>query len=133
MCIRDRSRIERETQRAGELSLRLSRLEMEMEHLLEHVAERHRLDVRRVLGDYHFRPVQDESHKERLSDLLRLVERMGEINLTAVAERHRLDVRRVLGDYHFRPVQDESHKERLSDLLRLVERMGEINLTAIEE
>src|SRR5262249_14508545 len=75
-----RTRIERETQRSNELSLRLSRLEMEMQHLLEHVEERHRLDVRRVLGDYHGRPIQDETHKERLSDLLRLVERMGEIN-----------------------------------------------------
>src|SRR5678816_4430532 len=106
MCIRDRSRIERETQRAGELSLRLSRLEMEMEHLLEHVAERHRLDVRRVLGDYHFRPVQDESHKERLSDLLRLVERMGEINLTAIEEHAEQQKRHAYYSGHKKDLED---------------------------
>jgi chromosome segregation protein len=59
---------------------------MALEHLLDQVQERHRCDLRKVIGDFHFRDLPDESVRARIDELLRLVERMGEINLTAIEE-----------------------------------------------
>ena len=81
-----RSRIEVGAKRFSELQLEERELAMALEHLLEQVEERHRLDLRRVIGDFHFREVPDEQVKSRIDELIRLVERMGEINLTAIEE-----------------------------------------------
>jgi len=59
---------------------------MALEHLLDQIQERHRCDLRKVLGDYHMRDLPDEQVRTRIDELLRLVERMGEINLTAIEE-----------------------------------------------
>jgi len=81
-----RSTLDAESQRGSEAALKEREISMSMEHLLEHVSDRHRLDLRRELGDYHDRPIPDQSVKSRIDELIRLVERMGEINLTAIEE-----------------------------------------------
>ena len=81
-----RSRIDEGQTRTGSLTLEERELSMALSHLLEQIQERHRLDLRKVLGDYHFRELPDESVRTRIDELLRLVERMGEINLTAIEE-----------------------------------------------
>ena len=48
--------------------------------------ERHRVDVRKELTDYHDRPLPDEVCTGRIDELRRIVERMGEINLMAIEE-----------------------------------------------
>lgn len=70
----------------NKLTLRDRELSMELEHLLESIDERHRVDVRKILTDYHARPLPDREQRERASELLRLIERMGEINLMAIEE-----------------------------------------------
>lgn len=87
LAIRElRSVMDAAMKRENELNLRERELSMALEHLVEQINERHRLDLRRVLGDYHLREIPDGAVRERIDELLRLVERMGEINLTAIEE-----------------------------------------------
>lgn len=81
-----RHRIDEGQTRVSSLTIEERELAMALTHLLDQIQERHRCDLRRVLGDYHFREVPDDSIKTRIDELLRLVERMGEINLTAIEE-----------------------------------------------
>jgi chromosome segregation protein len=81
-----RMSIEAETQEANSLTLREREVGMALEHLLEGVYEKHRLDIRRELGDFHDRAMPDEALKSRIDELISVVERMGEINLTAIDE-----------------------------------------------
>ena len=102
-----RVRIERTEKRATELTIRARELVMEHDHLLAHMSERHRIDLRRVLGDYHDKELDAQS-KARVDELLKLVERMGEINLTAI-EEYEAQAKRF--DYYY------GHKKDLEDAL----------------
>ncbi|RZO55410.1 MAG: chromosome segregation protein SMC [Sandaracinaceae bacterium] len=81
-----RRRIEVGAKQLTQLTLQERELAMGLEHLLESIEERHRVDLPKVIGDYHFRELPDAQVKERIGELIRLVERMGEINLTAIEE-----------------------------------------------
>ncbi|MAQ18539.1 MAG: chromosome segregation protein SMC [Sandaracinus sp.] len=70
----------------NELTLRDRELSMELEHLLDQIEERHRVDLPKILTEYHARPLPDREQRERASELIRLIERMGEINLMAIEE-----------------------------------------------
>jgi chromosome segregation protein len=70
-------------------------LEMALSHLIQTSIERHRIDVRKVLGDFHMRELPDDATKARIDELTRLVERMGEINLTAIEEHAEQEKRHV--------------------------------------
>jgi chromosome segregation protein len=72
--------------RVADLTVELRELDLELAHLLQSIEERHRVDVRKMLGDFHMRDLPDEATRERIEELSRLVERMGEINLTAIEE-----------------------------------------------
>ena len=90
-----RSQIDDVTGEVGNLTVRNRELSMQTQHLLDNVQERHRVDLRRELGAYHDRALPDEAMRQRISELLRLIDRMGEINLMAIeeyeekSERHR--------------------------------------------
>ena len=81
-----RDRIEHDSTEVNGLILREREISLALEHLLDSIADRHRLDLRRVIGDYHWRELPDASIKGRIDELLKLIERMGEINLTAIEE-----------------------------------------------
>ncbi|HEY8426869.1 MAG TPA: chromosome segregation protein SMC, partial [Sandaracinaceae bacterium] len=81
-----RRRIESADKKLSALVLRERELAKDLEYLVESIAERHRVELPKVIGDYHLRDVPDAQVKERIDELLRLVERMGEINLTAIEE-----------------------------------------------
>jgi len=81
-----RRRIEVADKQLSQLTLQERDLAKDLEFLVESIAERHRVDLPRVIGDYHFRELPDAQVRERIDELLRLVERMGEINLTAIEE-----------------------------------------------
>ena len=67
--------------------MQVQRLKIEIEHILTGVSERFRgLDLRRVLGDYHRRGLVDDEHRERISELTGLIDRMGPVNLDALKE-----------------------------------------------
>jgi chromosome segregation protein len=65
----------------------LQRIALEREHLLGNIKQRFRgLDLRRVIGDYHARPVPDAEQRRRIDELSQLIDRMGPVNLDARAE-----------------------------------------------
>jgi chromosome segregation protein len=81
-----RTRIDREGKVAGELTLREREYDLGLARLIEQIEERHRVDLRKMLTDYHARALPDETVGERAKELDRLLERMGPINLTAIEE-----------------------------------------------
>ncbi len=67
--------------------LALQRIEIGREHLLNSVSEKFRgLDLRRVVGDYHLRMPPTEEQQKRMSEVSRLIDRLGPVNLDAARE-----------------------------------------------
>jgi chromosome segregation protein len=81
-----RARIDRASKVASELALKERELTLGIARLIEQLGERHRVDLRTHITDYHDRELPDESVSERTKELERLLERMGPINLTAIEE-----------------------------------------------
>ncbi|HEX6240727.1 MAG TPA: chromosome segregation protein SMC [Polyangiales bacterium] len=81
-----RQRIDAASGTENALTLRERELTMSLSRLVEQCSERHRLDVRNFLTDYHVRELPDAQTLERVQELDRLLERMGPINLTAIQE-----------------------------------------------
>jgi chromosome segregation protein len=78
--------IEESTSAMNERVLKEREIAMETEHLVSGTLQRHRVLVPKVLTDYHAREIPNENVLSRIDDLLQVVERMGEINLTAIEE-----------------------------------------------
>ncbi len=114
-----RQKIDEGQRRVSDLTIELRELEMALSHLLQSTEERHRVDVRRVLGDFHMRDLPDEATKERIEELLRLVERMGEINLTAIDEFAEQEKRHIYLDG-----QKTDLEEALLQLDRAIKQMN---------
>ncbi len=89
-----RKQLEALQQTVTELQLKGNELAMHLDHLQQHTWERHRIALTSVLCDYHAQPLPSDASHQRVDELKRLIERMGEINLTAIeeyqekAERH---------------------------------------------
>ena len=81
-----RMQIDGDSKKLTEVGLAEREASLAIEHLLEGVLERHRVDVRRELTDYHDREIPDAATTARIDELRQVVERMGEINLTAIEE-----------------------------------------------
>ena len=75
------------TERLQKHEMALQRLTIERTHVVEGVRERFRgLDLTRVIGDYHKRPLVDAAHRSRITELGELLDRMGPVNVDAVRE-----------------------------------------------
>ncbi len=81
-----RMRIDSDSKRHGEVGLQERESSLAIDHLLEGMFERHRVDIRKELIDYHDREMPDAATGARIDELRQVVERMGEINLTAIDE-----------------------------------------------
>jgi chromosome segregation protein len=81
-----RTKIDAASQHSSKLALRERELSLAIDHLVMQLQDRHRLDVRLVLCDFHARELPDGAVTERVTELDRLLERMGPINLTAIEE-----------------------------------------------
>jgi chromosome segregation protein len=81
-----RSVIDQQTATLNDLTLRERELVLSLEHLEEQVSDKHRVELSYVIGDYHSRPVPGPEDTARAEELQRLIDRMGEINLTAIEE-----------------------------------------------
>ncbi|MGD8861292.1 MAG: chromosome segregation protein SMC [Myxococcales bacterium] len=114
-----RAEIETDSQRLSELSLEEREAALAMQHLLEGAMEKHRVDVRHVLTDYHDREIPDDAVHERVSELQRIVERMGEINLTAIEEYEERSER-----YEFLTAQREDLQTALDQLEKAIRQMN---------
>ena len=83
--LRDSLGLDDEEARRAEMTLQ--RLDLERDHLLLNIRDRFRgLDLCRVVGDYHARPMPDAEQRSRIPELTQLIDRMGPVNLDAKAE-----------------------------------------------
>jgi chromosome segregation protein len=114
-----RSGLSAASKRENELALKEQELAMSMSHLMETVRERHRIDVRSVIVDYHDKEIPDAATTERITELSRLIERMGEINLTAIEEYEEKSAR-----FEYLTRQRADLEEALRQLDRAIRQMN---------
>ncbi|HEY5935407.1 MAG TPA: hypothetical protein VIU61_12245, partial [Kofleriaceae bacterium] len=82
-----RSSSDRLSAEVSKLELRDGQIKMTRQVVEDQVAERYQLEVRKILHDFHLRPMIGEVEESRLTELRELIERMGtDINLTAIEE-----------------------------------------------
>ena len=110
-----------------EMALREKQLAMD--HLLAGVADKFRgLHLPRVVGDYHMRSPPDEELRARIDELLRLIERMGSVNLDAMREHAEAEQR-----FTFYTTQKADLEKALSDLTRAIQQMNRESRRLFEE
>jgi chromosome segregation protein len=117
----------RESLQVHELALR--ERELAFEHLIEGVADKFRgLDLRQVVSDHHMRPPPDEVSRGRLDEVLKLLERMGSVNLDATREHAEAEQR-----FAFYTAQKADLEKALSDLERAIAQMNRESRRLFEE
>jgi chromosome segregation protein len=125
--LRTRGDAIRDALQAHELVLREKQLAME--HLLGNVRDKFRgLELRRVVGDHHMRPPPDEVSRARIDELLKLIERMGSVNLDAMREHAEAEQR-----FTYYTTQKSDLEKALSDLERAIQQMNRESRRLFEE
>ena len=114
-----RHEIDAGQRRVADLTVELRELDLELMHVVQTSMDRHRVDVRKVIGDFHMRDLPDGSTRERIEELSRLVERMGEINLTAIEEHAEQEKR-----YVYLSGQQKDLDDALTQLDRAIKQMN---------
>jgi chromosome segregation protein len=125
--LRGRSDAVREALVGHEMTLREKQLAME--HLLAGVADKFRgLHLPRIVGDHHMRPAPDEVSRARIEELVRLIERMGSVNLDAMREHTEAEQR-----FTFYSTQKADLEKALADLTRAIQQMNRESKRLFEE
>ena len=114
-----RATIDADVEQAGNLTVKEREIGMAIEHLLDNVFQKHRLDVRVELTDYHDREIPDDNLRSRVTELTSVVERMGEINLTAIEEYEERSKR-----HDYLVAQKEDLDKALSQLEQAIRQMN---------
>jgi chromosome segregation protein len=100
-----------------------------LEHLLDGVAEKFRgLALPPVVGDYHMRLAPDEVSRSRIEELVKLIDRMGSVNLDAMREHEESEKR-----YAFYTTQRADLEKALGDLSRAIQQMNRESRRLFEE
>jgi len=114
-----RSTIDEQSTELNELTLRERELTLSLEHLDEQVLDKHRVELAYVIGDHHARPVPDAEVAARAEELQRLIDRMGEINLTAIEEYEE-----NAGRYEYLTSQRRDLEDALTKLEKAIRQMN---------
>jgi chromosome segregation protein len=114
-----RTTLEGMTGRLSELALEEREVTLAIDHLIDSMVDRHRVVLPKVLGDYHARELPDAAIEARIDELIRLIDRMGEINLTAIDEYQETSKR-----YDYLVAQRADLEEALSQLDRAIRQMN---------
>jgi chromosome segregation protein len=86
--------LEQRDEAARKHEMALQRIDLERQHLIGSIREKFRgLDLLRVVGDYHARPLPDDDQRRRIEELSQLIDRMGPVNLDAKAEHEQAEKR----------------------------------------
>jgi len=101
--------------RAGDLGLSLRERELDMRALVERTREAHHTTPEQILTDYHLLPQPDGDTKERVADLKKQIDGLGEINLTAIEECDELEER-----YEFLKAQSDDLTHALEQLEKAI-------------
>jgi chromosome segregation protein len=103
--------------RSSEMAL--TKLRIEHDHLVQSVREKFRgLELPRIIGDYHTRPLPDPEQHRRIEELSHLIDRMGPVNLDAKAEYD--DAERRFTDMNGQKVDLESALDDLEKAIKLM-------------
>jgi chromosome segregation protein len=114
-----RARIEAANAEESAHALRERELALGIERVVEQLVERHRVDLRHSLVDYHARELPDAQTVERVHELERLLDRMGPINLTAIEEYEEQNKR-----YEYLTAQKLDLETALSQLEAAIKQMN---------
>jgi chromosome segregation protein len=110
-----------------EMALREKQLALE--HLLAGVADKFRgVHLPRIVGDHHMRAAPDEVSRARIEELVRLIERMGSVNLDAMREHAEAEER-----FTFYTTQKADLEKALADLTRAIQQMNRESRRLFEE
>jgi chromosome segregation protein len=116
----------------GELmthEMALREKQLALEHLLASVADKFRgLHLPRIVGDHHMRPPPDEVSRSRIEELVRLIERMGSVNLDAMREHTEAEER-----FTFYTTQKADLDKAMADLTRAIQQMNRESRRLFEE
>jgi len=99
--------------------LKQSELTLELNHLVTSLMEKYRLEMQPLLPKYADQPVDDEAAAQRQAELSRLIDEMGEVNLTAIEEYRELDER-----FTFLSGQKADLEESLHSLQQAIQRIN---------
>ncbi len=114
-----RGTIDQQSVELNALTLREREQTLAMEHLEEQVLDKYRVALQYVIGEYHARTVPDAEVKSRADELQRLIDKMGEINLTAIEEYQENAER-----YEYLTSQKNDLEEALTKLERAIRQMN---------
>jgi chromosome segregation protein len=110
-----------------EIVLREKRIALE--HLVSWVADKFRgLQLPSVVSEYHMRPCPDGVLRTRVEELLRLIDRMGSVNLDAMRELSEAEER-----FAYYTTQKADLEKALSDLQRAIHQMNRESRRLFEE
>ena len=124
-----RTRASESREALGEHEMALRERQLSMEHLLTGVREKFRgLHLPRVIGDYHLRPAPDGELRDRIQELMGLLDRMGSVNLDAMREHEDAEKR-----YVFYTTQKADLDKALLDLERAIQQMNRESKKLFEE
>jgi len=124
-----RTRASESREALGEHEMALRERQLSMEHLLTRVREKFRgLHLPRVIGDYHLRPAPDGELRDRIQELMGLLDRMGSVNLDAMREHEDAEKR-----YVFYTTQKADLDKALLDLERAIQQMNRESKKLFEE
>ncbi len=99
--------------------LKLSEQTMELNHLVTSLMEKYRLEMQPLLPEYAGQTLEEEAVAERQAELTRLIDEMGEVNLTAIEEYRELDERST-----FLSGQKADLEESLHSLQQAIQRIN---------
>jgi chromosome segregation protein len=115
-----RTKAEKLAGEVNNLELSLANLDANRRVLSESIGDRYNLELRKNLGDYHLRPLAGKEEDKRLSELKRLIERMGhDINLTAIEEFEEVSTR-----HEFLSTQQADLENAVDQLQRAINKIN---------
>jgi chromosome segregation protein len=106
-----RARLNEARDALATVQLKVRELRMETEHLVQSFLDRYRIDLLEVQDPREDKALDPDVAGRRLGELRRLVDEMGEVNLTAIEEYQELETR-----YEFLAGQQEDLRQSLEGL-----------------
>jgi chromosome segregation protein len=114
-----RARCEAARQNQADANLKFSGIAMEVQHLETSLYDRHRVSMEEILPRYRDVDFDEATEGRRRSELQRLVDEMGEVNLTAIEEYRELEER-----FTFLSTQKKDLEESLHSLQQAIQRIN---------
>ena len=109
-------------------SLKLSELGLQLSHLETHLRDKYRLEIPEIMANYLAIPMDEAERSARQADLQRLVEEMGEVNLTAIDEYRELEER-----FNFLSDQKVDLEESMQSLQQAIQRINRTTRKRFQE